>query len=83
MADATRLALLHLNDGAVNETRVLAPGIAAPMRQITARGGPLDIGLGWYRPSGKDSGFVENLGGGSGFWNVIRLYPSAGFPPWW
>ncbi|GAA3561293.1 hypothetical protein GCM10022419_047430 [Nonomuraea rosea] len=78
VADAAQLALLHLNDGAVHGTQVLAPGVALQMRRVAARGGPLDFGLGWYRPAGKGSSFVEHLGGGSGFWNVIRLYPSAG-----
>jgi len=32
------------------------------------------VGLGWYRPRGA-AGFVEHLGGGSGFFSVIRLYP--------
>jgi hypothetical protein len=34
--------------------------------------------LGWFRSreaDQKQSPFVEHLGGGAGFWNVIRLYP--------
>jgi CubicO group peptidase (beta-lactamase class C family) len=77
-ADAARLALIHLNDGAMDGTQLLPPGAAAQMRDVTPRGGPLDIGLGWYRPAGGDPSFVESLGGGSGFWNVMRLYPSRG-----
>jgi hypothetical protein len=32
----------------------------------------------WNRPAGPDPGFVEHLGGGSGFWNAMRWYPQAG-----
>jgi CubicO group peptidase (beta-lactamase class C family) len=78
VADAARLAMLHLNDGILDGVRLLPPGVAAQMRQVTARGGPLDVGLGWYRPAGRAPTFVEHLGGGSGFFNVIRLYPDAG-----
>ena len=37
-----------------------------------------DLGLGWFRPSNArdaDPPFVEHLGGGAGFFNVIRIYP--------
>ncbi|HWM00714.1 MAG TPA: serine hydrolase domain-containing protein [Actinophytocola sp.] len=78
VADAARLAQLHLNDGQLAGVRSLPAGVAAQMRQTTPRGGKLDIGLGWYRPAGREPTFVEHLGGGSGFWNVIRLYPEAG-----
>ena len=78
VADAARMAQLHLNDGELAGIRLLAPGAAAEMRRITPRGGKLDIGLGWLRPAGREPTFVEHLGGGSGFWNVIRLYPDTG-----
>jgi CubicO group peptidase (beta-lactamase class C family) len=75
--DVARLALLHLNDGTVDGTQLLSPQATAAMRQITPRGGRYDFGLGWFRPHRRDSGpaFVEHLGGGSGFFNVLRLYP--------
>jgi hypothetical protein len=47
------------------------------MRTIIPRDGRLEFGLGWYRPAGQRD-FVEHLGGGSGFWNVMRLYPDLG-----
>ncbi len=78
VADAARLAMLHLNDGTLDGVRILPADLAAQMRQVVPRGGPLDIGLGWYRPAGHAPTFVEHLGGGSGFWTVIRLYPDAG-----
>lgn len=74
VTDAARLALLHLGDGAVDGVRLLSASAAEEMRRITARGGPVDVGLGWCRPRGAD-GFVEHLGGGSGFFAVMRLYP--------
>lgn len=78
VADAARLARLHLRDGEVDGVALLSAGAAERMRRVTPRGGPLDIGLGWFRPAGREPTFVEHLGGGSGFWNVMRLYPDAG-----
>jgi len=78
VADAARLAQLHLNDGILDGVRLLPADLATQMRRVTPRGGPLDVGLGWYRPAGRTPTFVEHLGGGSGFWSVIRLYPDAG-----
>jgi CubicO group peptidase (beta-lactamase class C family) len=37
------------------------------------------VTLGWSRPAGAraaDPPFVEHLGGGAGFFNVIRMYPT-------
>jgi CubicO group peptidase (beta-lactamase class C family) len=75
--DVARLALLHLNEGIVDGTRLLSPQATSAMQQITPRGGKYDFGLGWFRPHRRDGGpaFVEHLGGGSGFFNVLRLYP--------
>ena len=77
--DVARLAMLHLNEGTLDGNELLSPRATAAMQQITPRGGRYDFGLGWYRPrrSGGDSEFVEHLGGGSGFFNVLRLYPEA------
>lgn len=76
--EAARLMLLHLNNGRVAGTRLLSPESVAMMQRITARGGKRDFGLGWFRSheAGRQSpAFVEHLGGGAGFWNVMRLYP--------
>ena len=38
-----------------------------------------DLGLGWFRPAsqrGADPPFVEHLGGGTGFFHLIRIYPA-------
>ena len=35
--------------------------------------------LGWFRPASQrnaDPPFVEHLGGGAGFFNLIRIYPA-------
>ena len=40
-----------------------------------------DLGIGWFVPAdgrNADPPFVEHLGGGAGFFNVMRLYPTVG-----
>ena len=71
--DVVRLALLHLNGGTVDGVELLSARTTAAMQQTTPRGGRYDFGLGWRRPHRAD--FIEHLGGGSGFFNVLRLYP--------
>ena len=76
--EAARLVLLHLNGGQVGETRLLSAESVAEMQRTTPRGGKRDFGLGWFRAGEarqKRPTFVEHLGGGAGFWNVMRLYP--------
>jgi len=54
---------------------------ARSMREITLRGKRYDLGLGWFRPADQrhaSPAFVEHLGGGAGFFNVIRAYPTRG-----
>jgi hypothetical protein len=49
----------------------------ALMRTIASFGTKLDVGLGWFRPGAArhaERQFVEHLGGGGGFFNVLRLY---------
>ena len=77
--DAARFLRMHLRDGELDGTRILSPAAAASMRQISTRGRRYDLGLGWFRPAGArsaDPPFVEHLGGGAGFFNVIRIYPT-------
>ncbi len=48
------------------------------MQRLVPRGGKRDFGLGWFRSheaSERRPAFVEHLGGGAGFWNVMRIYP--------
>jgi CubicO group peptidase (beta-lactamase class C family) len=76
--DAARLVLLHLNGGRVGEARLLSAESVAEMQRTIPRGGKRDFGLGWFRARGarqKRPAFVEHLGGGAGFWNVMRVYP--------
>jgi CubicO group peptidase (beta-lactamase class C family) len=76
--EAARLVLLHVNGGRVGERRLLSPASVAEMRRITPRAGKREFGLGWFRSredGHKRPFFVEHLGGGAGFWNVMRIYP--------
>src|SRR5215213_3085445 len=76
-ADAARFLAMHTGDGVLNGTRIVSPEGARTMRQLTAHGRKLDVGLGWFnRKSDRAFDmFVEHLGGGGGFWNMMRLYP--------
>ncbi len=50
-------------------------------RRLNQRGKRYDFGLRWLTPSAArhtQPPFVEHLGGGAGFLNVMRLYPSLG-----
>jgi CubicO group peptidase (beta-lactamase class C family) len=76
--EAARFVLLHLNGGRANGTRLLSAESVARMQRITPRGGKRDFGLGWFRSHEavhRGPAFVEHLGGGAGFWNVMRVYP--------
>ena len=79
--DASRIVSLHLGDGTFGGQRLMSAPAARQMRQITTTGRTYDLGQGWYRSpdhrSGVDS-YVEHLGGGGGFFNVMRIYPDSG-----
>jgi CubicO group peptidase (beta-lactamase class C family) len=77
--DAARFLQMHLRDGELDGTRILPAESAAAMRHITMPGKRYDLGLGWFRPASQrtaDPPFVEHLGGGAGFYNLIRIYPT-------
>jgi CubicO group peptidase (beta-lactamase class C family) len=79
LEDAARFLEMHIRDGKLGDTRILEPGTARRMREIVAPGRRFDLGLGWFRPANHradDPPFVEHLGGGAGFFNVIRTYPT-------
>lgn len=79
VSDAAKFLHLHLHDGEHDGARILSAQSADAMRQISLRGRRRDLGLGWFRPASQrdaDPPFVEHLGGGAGFFNVIRIYPS-------
>jgi CubicO group peptidase (beta-lactamase class C family) len=79
--DAARFLRMHLCDGELDGVRVIPADAAVEMRSVNLEGKRTDLGLGWFRPADArdaDPPFVEHLGGGAGFFDVIRLYPSAG-----
>lgn len=76
---AARFLRLHLGDGAIDGRRVLREDTARAMRAIDQPGAPFDHGLGWFRmPGPAPHPYVQHLGGGAGFRNVMRLYPRDG-----
>ena len=78
--DAARFLRAHLAGGRLNGWTMLSNETTALMQTIASFGGPLDVGLGWFRRASaraRDRHFVEHLGGGGGFFNVMRLYPQA------
>jgi CubicO group peptidase (beta-lactamase class C family) len=79
--DAARFAQMHLRDGELDGHRVLTPESATNMRTIDMPGRRFDLGLGWFVPANQrdtQPPYVEHLGGGAGFFNVTRLYPTVG-----
>jgi CubicO group peptidase (beta-lactamase class C family) len=51
------------------------------MQNIATRSDKMDVGLGWFRlrsARGRVPDYIEHLGGGGGFFNVMRLYPERG-----
>lgn len=77
VTDAARLVQLHLAGGVIDCVRLLSEQATVHMRHTIPRGGRTDFGLGWSHPHDRPTGpaFVEHLGGGSGFFSVMRLYP--------
>jgi CubicO group peptidase (beta-lactamase class C family) len=77
--DAATFMRMHLRDGEVDGNRVLTQESARRMRVIGHAGKPFDHGTGWFRrPTTSAEAWVEHLGTGAGFWNVMRLYPGRG-----
>ena len=76
--DAARFMHAHINGGRSNGIRLLSPESVKQMQTITARGRKLDVGLGWFHrhsdPATADN-YLEHLGGGGGFFNMMRIYP--------
>ena len=78
--EAARFVLLHLNGGEVDGTRLLSAESIAEMQRVTPQGAS---GIsGWAgsartRLKKRRPAFVEHLGGGAGFWNVMRIYPEV------
>lgn len=81
VSDAARFLTMHVRGGELDGVRVLAPGSVERMQTIHATGRGLEVGYGWFRRGRERSRperFVEHLGGGGGFWNMMRLYPDRG-----
>ena len=79
LEDAARFLRMHVRDGDLDGAQLLAPDTARRMRDIVVPGRRFDLGLGWFRPANHrhdDPPFVEHLGGGAGFFNLIRTYPT-------
>jgi CubicO group peptidase (beta-lactamase class C family) len=77
--DAARFLQMHLRDGELDGIRILPGQSAAAMRHVTVTGKRYDLGLGWFRPASQrdaSPAFVEHLGGGAGFFNLLRIYPA-------
>jgi CubicO group peptidase (beta-lactamase class C family) len=74
--DAGRFLASHLDQ----RRSILSSASREAMQRIAARGRRLEVALGWYRRGRPQPGqrHLEHLGGGAGFWNMMRLYPDLG-----
>jgi CubicO group peptidase (beta-lactamase class C family) len=78
VGDAAQLLRLHLGGGTIDGQRLMSREAVAQMQQLSARGRERDVGLGWFRSrtdTQRGEQFWEHLGGGLGFWTLMRLYP--------
>lgn len=78
--DAARFMAVHLNGGEYDGARLLSPQSVEAMQALQASGRKLDVGLGWYRRGADRAGgdLLEHLGGGGGYWCMMRIYPAEG-----
>jgi CubicO group peptidase (beta-lactamase class C family) len=77
--DAAQLLRLHLGSGMIDGMRLLSREAVVEMQQLSATGRERDVGLGWFRSrtdTRRGERFWEHLGGGLGFWTLMRLYPN-------
>ena len=77
--DAVRFMTVHLNAGVCDGVRILKAESVDAMQTQHAGGGKMDVGYGWFR-RGADRGrtdFWEHLGGGGGYWSMMRIYPGS------
>jgi len=76
--EAARFMAAHINGGEVDGVRLLTPESALEMQAVQASGSKLQVGFGWFRrgkDKSQDASHLEHLGGGGGFWNMMRIYP--------
>jgi CubicO group peptidase (beta-lactamase class C family) len=80
VSDAARFLAAHLGHGELEGTRILSAESAARMRTRHASGPKLDAGYGWFRRGAdrETARYWEHLGGGGGFWSMMRIYPERG-----
>jgi len=78
--DAARFLSVHLNHGEYERGRLLSPAAIQAMQTVQATGRKLDVGYGWFRRGADraEGDFWEHLGGGGGFWSMMRIYPRDG-----
>jgi CubicO group peptidase (beta-lactamase class C family) len=78
VADAAQFVALHLTDGAVGGRQLLSVESTRAMRHLRTSGHKLTTGLGWWRRNDVHDNLVEHLGGGGGYYNLMRVYPQSG-----
>ncbi len=81
LEDAGRFLALHTSHGAVADGKVLSAASVESMQTIAARGRKMDVALGWFRRHSDRKlrvPYLEHLGGGGGFFNMMRIFPSEG-----
>jgi CubicO group peptidase (beta-lactamase class C family) len=78
--DAARFMGVHLNGGEFDGVRLLSPEGVEAMQTLQSSGRKLDVGFGWFRRGAdrRAGDFWEHLGGGGGFWSMMRIYPARG-----
>ena len=78
--DAARFMGVHLNGGEFDGVRLLSPKGVEAMQTLQSSGRKLEVGFGWFRRGADRTAgdFWEHLGGGGGFWSVMRIYPARG-----
>ncbi len=77
--DAARFVALHLADGATGGRQLLTAGSARAMRRLRTSGKKLTTGLGWWRRNDvRGDDIVEHLGGGGGYYSLMRVCPRSG-----
>jgi CubicO group peptidase (beta-lactamase class C family) len=78
--DAARFMAVHLGGGEYDGVRLLSPQSVDAMQAVHASGRKLDVGFGWFRRGADRAAgdFWEHLGGGGGFWSMMRVYPAEG-----
>lgn len=78
-SDAARFLAVHLHGGEFDGVRLLSPASVEAMQTIQASGRRIDVGYGWFRRGADRAGadLWEHLGGGGGFWSMMRIYPKT------